>query len=240
MVNNPPLPTANVEGLYNRAVLVIAERSPYTQGLESELKGLAQLGEGTYANTALGQWISNAVPPRGAAPTQALLEVMPLNSEQRQAVQEALANPLTIITGPPGTGKSQVVADILINAAWQGKRVLFASKNNKAVDVVEVRINNLGPRPILLRVGSNQYQTKLAEYLLGLLAATATAEDQSAYDEVLATQKQLEAQDATIVRMQTSLSSRTSFSTRNVYALQRDITSCVGRQWSLPACVGSM
>jgi hypothetical protein len=29
--------------------------------------------------------------------------------------------------------------------------VLFASKNNKAVDVVEARVNNLGPRPILLR-----------------------------------------------------------------------------------------
>jgi superfamily I DNA/RNA helicase len=86
---------------------------------------------------------------------------MPLNLEQREAVQSALAAPITVITGPPGTGKSQVVSDILINAAWQGKRVLFASKNNKAVDVVETRINNLGPRPLLLRVGSNQYQAKL-------------------------------------------------------------------------------
>ena len=85
-----------------------------------------------------------------------------------------MQNKLTIVTGPPGTGKSQVVSDILINAAWQGKRVLFASKNNKAVDVVETRINNLGPRPILLRVGSNQYQSRLAEYLVNLLAATAT------------------------------------------------------------------
>ncbi len=200
LANDPPLSAAQVEGIYNRAVLVVAERSPYTQGLESELKELAQVGEGTYANTALGQWISNAVPPRSNTPAQALIEVMPLNTEQRQAVQQALANPLTIITGPPGTGKSQVVADILINAAWQSKRVLFASKNNKAVDVVEVRINNLGPRPILLRVGSNQYQTKLAEYLIGLLAATATAEDQRTYDEVLAAQKQLETQEAVLLR----------------------------------------
>ena len=197
---DPPLQKASVEGIYNRAVLVVAERSPYTQGLEAELKGLAQLDESAYAQTALGQWISNRVPPRGAIPAKALVEVMPLNSEQRQAVQQALTSPLTIITGPPGTGKSQVVADILINAAWQGKRVLFASKNNKAVDVVETRINNLGPRPILLRVGSNQYQTKLAEYLLGLLSATATDEDRRAYDETLATQKELEAQDAVLAK----------------------------------------
>lgn len=198
--NDPPLQEAAVEGIYNRAVLVVAERSPYTQGLESELKGLARLDEGTYVHTVLGQWISNSVPPRDAGPAKALVEVMPLNSEQRQAVQQALTNPLTIITGPPGTGKSQVVADILINAAWQGKRILFASKNNKAVDVVETRINNLGPRPILLRVGSNQYQTKLAEYLLGLLSATATDEDRRTYDETLAVQKQLEAQDAVLAK----------------------------------------
>lgn len=196
--SDPPLSKADQEGIYNRAVLVVAERSPYTQGLESELKGLAQLQESAYAKTALGQWISNSIPARGSATQDALVEVMPLNSEQRQAVKQALANPITIITGPPGTGKSQVVADILINAAWQGKRVLFASKNNKAVDVVEVRINNLGPRPILLRVGSNQYQTKLAEYLLDLLAATATQEDRMAYDEALATQKALESQEAAL------------------------------------------
>lgn len=198
LASDPPLQQANVEGLYNRAVLVVAERSPYTEGLETELKGLAQLDEGTYAQTALGQWLSNTMPQRSIVPVQALVEVLPLNSEQRQAVQQALANPITIITGPPGTGKSQVVADILINAAWQGKRVLFASKNNKAVDVVEARINNLGPRPILLRVGSNKYQTKLAEYLLGLLAAT--EEDQRDYDEALATQMELEKQNVLPVK----------------------------------------
>jgi len=153
--HTPSLQEADHEGIYNRAVLVIAERSPYTQGLESELKGLAQLQESAFANTALGHWLANSKSPNERETPSPLVEVLPLNTEQRQAVHQALTNPLTIITGPPGTGKSQVVADILINAAWQGKRVLFASKNNKAVDVVEVRINNLGPRPILLRVGSN-------------------------------------------------------------------------------------
>ena len=34
-----------------------------------------------------------------------LLEVFPMNLEQREAVQNALINKLTVITGPPGTGK---------------------------------------------------------------------------------------------------------------------------------------
>lgn len=70
-----------------------------------------------------------------------LIEVLPMNSEQRAAVQSALVSSHTVVTGPPGTGKSQVVTNLLVNAAWRGMKVLFASKNNKAVDVVEVRVN---------------------------------------------------------------------------------------------------
>ena len=67
-----------------------------------------------------------------------------MNTEQRQAIHRSLTEPLTIITGPPGTGKSQVVTNLLITAAWQKKNILFASKNNKAVDVVETRVNSWG------------------------------------------------------------------------------------------------
>ena len=183
IVMAPPLSEVEGEGIYNRVVLIVGERSPFTKGLESELKALAGLREAQYNDTALGQWIGGDILVASDDSENALIEVLPLNSEQRQAIQQALSHNLTIITGPPGTGKSQVVTDLLLNAAWKKKRVLFASKNNKAVDVVEVRLNNLGPRPILLRVGSNQYQTKLAEYLLGLLSATSTADDQLAFSE---------------------------------------------------------
>jgi len=194
IVTEPPLSKLGREGIYNRAVLIVGERSPFTQGLESELKALAGMQESQYRDTALGQWISGEIPILEKESADALIEVLPLNSEQRQAVTQALNQHLTIITGPPGTGKSQVVTNLLLNAAWQGKRVLFTSKNNKAVDVVDIRLNNLGPRPILLRVGSNQYQTKLAEYLLGLLSATSTEDDELAFNESLDIHKRLEDQ----------------------------------------------
>lgn len=181
----PVLSEISEEGIYNRVVLLVGEHSPFTQGLESELKKLASMNEDGYATTALGNWISGRIECTSAEDTAnvPLVEVLPLNLEQRQAVHQSLRNKLTIVTGPPGTGKSQVVSEILINAAWQGKRVLLASKNNKAVDVVETRINNLGPRPILIRVGSNQYQNRFSEYLMNLLAATTTKEDQVTFDE---------------------------------------------------------
>ena len=173
----------NQQGIYNRAILVASERSPYTKGLESELGMLQSIPESKYRETALGSWLSGKTIESPPADQLPLLEVLPLNSEQRQAVRQALTNPLTVVTGPPGTGKSQVVTSILVNAAWQGKTVLFASKNNKAVDVVETRVNSLGPRPVLLRLGANEYQTRLATYLMSLLAATATADDHDRYSE---------------------------------------------------------
>jgi very-short-patch-repair endonuclease len=164
---------------------------PYTKGLESELRSLQSLDEREYHATALGGWLNRRIIESPPADGQPLLEVLALNSEQRQAVRQALSNPLTVITGPPGTGKSQVVASILVNAARQGKTVLFASKNNKAVDLVETRVNALGPRPVLLRLGARQFQRGLAEYLVSLPSATAAADDHARYRESEAVHAQL-------------------------------------------------
>jgi len=186
-----PLSELSESGIYNRCVLIAVERSPYTRGLESELGKLQSVEESKYGETALGRCLTSDTIDAPPANQEPLLEVLPLNSEQRQAVRQALTNPLTVITGPPGTGKSQVVASILINAARLGKSVLFASKNNKAVDVVEARVNALGSRPILLRLGSNQYQANLAQYLVSLLATTTTPDDLSRYRDCEASHAKL-------------------------------------------------
>ena len=202
---NPPLRNVPEEGIYNRAVLIIGERSPFTQGLESELKSLSEVQTDVYENTALGQWIKGDINKKEREESLPLLEVLPLNSEQRQAILHSLENSLTIITGPPGTGKSQVVTNLLINAAWQGKKVLFASKNNKAVDVVEIRVNNLSKRPILLRMGSGQYHAKLAEYLMGLLTSTSSEYDQEEFDLDKQRYKQLEERFLQLAERETAL-----------------------------------
>ena len=170
-------------GLFNRAVVIMAERAPFTLGLEAELRQLASLPPGAADGSALGGWLSGNMPEESSLAPTSLIEVLPMNSEQYRAVEAALTKPLSVITGPPGTGKSQVVTNLLINAVWQGQKVLFASKNNKAVDVVEARINNLSTRPILLRAGAGQYQTRLAEYLMSLMAATSGSDDQLHFDE---------------------------------------------------------
>jgi RHS repeat-associated protein len=122
-----PLAELSAPGIYNRAVLFAGTRSPFTYGLETELRKLAQLDDEAVRDTALGLWLRGesveaALPEEGP-----ILELLPLNTEQRQAVLQGLSAPLTVVTGPPGTGKSQVVISLLANLAWQGGSVLFAS-----------------------------------------------------------------------------------------------------------------
>ena len=169
------------QGIYNRAVICGIERPQYTLGLENELERLSKLPRGSYENTALGAWISGETSALAGPEPPVLLEPLPLNLEQRAAIQSALTKPLTVITGPPGTGKSQVVTALLMNAAWSGKRVLFASKNNKAVDVVEERVNSFGSRPILLRLGNDEHRGALVTHLSAMLGSRSTNEDRESY-----------------------------------------------------------
>jgi hypothetical protein len=186
-----PLSEINQTGIYNRAIIVPGKRSPFTRGLESELKKLGDVRANELGGTILGQWLENQTKPNNQTDAQPILEVVPMNAEQRAAVKAALSSSHTVVTGPPGTGKSQVVTNILVNAAWRGVKVLFASKNNKAVDVVEGRVNGLANRPTLMRLGSKEYQVDLAEFLSSMLAGTATPDDQVNYNEALERHKKL-------------------------------------------------
>jgi len=233
LLTTPALRNIQEEGIYNRAVLIIGERSPFTQGLESELKSLSEIEPDIYKDTALGQWINGNVYKEENEENIPLLEVLPLNSEQRQAIQNSLKSSLTIITGPPGTGKSQVVTNLLMNAAWQGKKVLFASKNNKAVDVVEIRVNNLGNRPILLRMGSGQYHAKLAEYLMGLLTSASSEHDQEEFVLDKQRYKKLEEEFAQYAEEETELirlRNETDELDQSVEKIQKDISPNVFEQ----------
>jgi very-short-patch-repair endonuclease len=177
-----PLAELTAPGIYNRAVLFAGTRSPYTYGLEIELRKLMQLDEAAVRATALGEWLRGESPESPPAEDRPILEVLPLNAEQRQAVVQGLSAPLTVVTGPPGTGKSQVVTSLLANQAWLESSVLFASKNNHAVDVVESRINDLGPYPLLLRLGKEEHHSRVAQHLTSGLAETASPDAAARHD----------------------------------------------------------
>ena len=162
--------TPREPGMYNRVVVLSTERSKYTRGLTHELE---KLPDKDISGTALKGFLCGFPEAEDETVADPLLEISPMNLEQREAVRSSLTRPLTVVTGPPGTGKSQVITNIIANAAWQGKNVLFASKNHKAVEVVEERIKSISTRPALLRLRELRegYYNRLAEYLEELLRA---------------------------------------------------------------------
>ena len=120
--------SVSVELTGNLTIALSAE-SMYTAQLVSELKALKKLEEKAASNNLFLSFVtSQSVTPVESSVAQELVQISALNENQQNAVRRSFSQPLTVITGPPGTGKSQVVANLIANAIVNGQSVLFASK----------------------------------------------------------------------------------------------------------------
>lgn len=63
---------------------------------------------------------------------------------QAQAVRDAKESPCLVIHGPPGTGKSQTITNIIGDHLARGERVLMVCDKRTAIDVVNNRLEHLG------------------------------------------------------------------------------------------------
>lgn len=86
-----------------------------------------------------------------------LIPISALDDSQASVVAHALSNRFSVVTGAPGTGKTQVILNIIANALMRDKTVLVASKNNKAVDNVKERFDLIDSSQYLLRFGKKEY-----------------------------------------------------------------------------------
>ena len=78
------------------------------------------------------------------------------DSSQMEAVVESGNGRSFILYGPPGTGKSQTITNIIANALYQGKRVLFVAQKKAALEVVQSRLQKIGLAPFCLELHSNK------------------------------------------------------------------------------------
>lgn len=77
--------------------------------------------------------------------------VAPLNPSQQEAVKFALsAEDLAIIHGPPGTGKTTTVVELIIQAVRRGDKVLAVAPSNTAVDNLLERLVSARQRVVRL------------------------------------------------------------------------------------------
>jgi very-short-patch-repair endonuclease len=157
-------------GIYNLCGLFSTGADPYNKRLLSELEQVRNIPAEQVSTTSLAALLrskqQNAVKrtelrlSKGHCIFPGIGESL-LNADQIAAVKESFTFPVSVVTGPPGSGKSEVVASLVVNAVLNGMSVLFASRNNKAVEVVQERLKELAGPDGLLRVGGNHDQDVL-------------------------------------------------------------------------------
>ena len=78
------------------------------------------------------------------------------DSSQIEAICAASSNKSFVLHGPPGTGKSQTITNIIANSLYTGKKVLFVAEKMAALSVVQKRLQDIGLSPFCLELHSNK------------------------------------------------------------------------------------
>jgi len=138
----------------NQAALFVCSDLKFSKTLKRELRHIAGQPVEILDQTALAFVFRN--PPKPYSTVASAVDSLPLdflehraNKEQGDAIGLALASPVSKITGPPGTGKSQVAANLIANLVFRQRPVLFASKNHKAIHAIHERCDQASPAPNL-------------------------------------------------------------------------------------------
>ncbi|MGW6984062.1 DUF4011 domain-containing protein [Streptomyces sp. NPDC054932] len=99
-------------------------------------------------------------------PEQAPL-VLDADSSQRQCVAAAIEGRSFVMDGPPGTGKSQTITNMIAGLLDKGRTVLFVSEKAAALDVVRNRLGDVGLDDYVLALHSNSAGRKQVAQELG-------------------------------------------------------------------------
>lgn len=122
--------------------------------------------------TAFHSLYVDARPPPDLGPAQGSLGPATVESPylltpaQREAVVRSRHEPVTLISGGPGTGKSHTVVAIACDALARGESVLVTAKTDATVDaLLDLLERSPGPEPVVF--GSNERREALAARLAG-------------------------------------------------------------------------
>lgn len=107
-----------------------------------------------------------------------LLTPLPADASQMAAIATADRGKNFIVVGPPGTGKSQTISNLIAHTLGKGKTVLFVSEKTAALEVVYRRLEQLGLDRFCLALHSNK--ARKADVLKQLGNAWETSQHMSA------------------------------------------------------------
>ena len=129
---------------FNESIIAITNKTNHF--LAEDLKAIAEIDDVELLETSLGSWVSD----EEMNIEQAVLDdgsteiFFPFDYDKFQLkVLGITANKAVIVEGPPGTGKSQTISNLLVHLAATGKRILFASQKDQAIRGVKDKLKNL-------------------------------------------------------------------------------------------------
>lgn len=86
--------------------------------------------------------------------------VLPADGTQRQCIDAGVRGESFVMDGPPGTGKSQTIANMIAENIAAGRNVLFVSEKAAALEVVEKRLEEVGLGDYTLELHSHKATRK--------------------------------------------------------------------------------
>lgn len=111
-----------------------------------------------------------------------ILTPQPADGSQTRAIVRALVGHSFVLEGPPGTGKSQTITNMLANAMRTGKRVLFVAEKQAALGVVHERLQQVGLGPYCLELHDRGTTPEAVRLQLRTALEQSPALDQRAFD----------------------------------------------------------
>jgi very-short-patch-repair endonuclease len=101
------------------------------------------------------------------APPEDARLILDADASQRRAVHAAVEGTSFVMDGPPGSGKSQTIANMIAELISEGRSVLFVSEKAAALDVVYARLKHLGLDDFLFQLHSHKASRKEVAAELG-------------------------------------------------------------------------
>ena len=86
---------------------------------------------------------------------------LPVDASQHATILEVAKGNNLVIEGPPGTGKSQTIVNLICNSIHQGKSVLFLAQKLAALEVVKNRLEHCGVGRKCIAIHSDYTSRKL-------------------------------------------------------------------------------
>ncbi|MCG8156157.1 AAA family ATPase [Brenneria goodwinii] len=86
-----------------------------------------------------------------------------INESQLKAVEQAFTSQISLIEGPPGTGKTQTILNIVANILLQQKSVAILSNNNSAVENVYEKLGKVDLDYLVAKLGSTDNRNRFFE-----------------------------------------------------------------------------